>query len=154
MPYGEYLALARHLKAHVEGHPDRNLARLKRAAEVSIPPPAPGYNLGHTHMGRGDLWGLEELNLERTNHCGIRYRQVMGNFFTEIERCLRAGVAFDLCWDLEGLKLDGYREVVRVREDGRVEVIAGGKHKLQEGPRVPEPLPGKPPKLTLEVKWG
>ena len=42
-------------------------------------------------------------------------------FFTEIERCLRLGVAFDLLWDLDVLRLDGYREVVRVREDGRVE---------------------------------
>jgi hypothetical protein len=153
VPYSEYLALARHLQAHVQGHPDRNLARLKRAAEVAILLP-PGYNLGHTHMGRGDLWGLGELNLERTNRYGIRYRQVMGNFFTEIERCLRQGVGFDLLWDLDGLKLDGYREVVRVREDGRVEVAAEGKHKLQKSPRLSERPPGKPPGLAVELSGG
>lgn len=153
VPYGEYLALARHLKAHVQSHPDRNLGRLKHAAEVAILLP-PGYDLGHTHMGRGDLWGLGELNLERTNRCGVRYRQVMGNCFTEVERCLRGGVAFDLCWDLEGLKLDGYREVVRVREDGRVEVAAEGKRKLQKSPRVPERPSGNPPKLMVELSGG
>ena len=31
---------------------------LKHAAEVAILLP-PGYNLGHVHMGRGNLWGLD-----------------------------------------------------------------------------------------------
>jgi hypothetical protein len=150
VPYSEYLALARHLQSHVLGHPDRNLPRLKRAAEVAILLP-PGYDLGHTQMGRGNLWGLGELNLERTNRYGIRYRQVMGNCFTEIERCLRGGVGFDLLWDLDGLKLDGYREVVRVREDGRVDVAAEGKHTLRKSPRLPERPAGKPPGLTVEL---
>jgi hypothetical protein len=150
VPYGECLALARHLQAHVQGHPDRDLARLKRAAEVAILLP-PGYDLGHTQMGRGNLWGLGELNLERTNRYGLRYRQVMGNFFTEIERCLRLGVAFDLRWDLEGLKSDGYREVVRVREDGRLDITGGGRLASRRSPRRPERPPGEPPKLSVEV---
>ena len=150
VPYSEYLALARHLQALVQSRPNRNLARLKRAGETVILLP-PGYDLGHTHMGRGNLWGLGELNLERTNRYGLRYRQVMGNFFTEIERCLRLGVSFDLRWDLAGLKLDGYREIVRVREDGRVEIIAGGKRTLRKGPRVPERHSGKAPQLTVEL---
>ncbi len=95
VPYGEYLALARHLQAHVQSHPDRDPSRLKRAAEIAILLP-PGYDLGHVHMGRGNLWGLSELNLERVNRHHVRYRQVMANFFSEIERCLRLGVAFDL----------------------------------------------------------
>jgi hypothetical protein len=153
VPYSEYLALARHLQAHAQGHPDRNLARFKLAAEAVILLP-PGYDLGHTHMGRGNLWGLDELNLERKNRFGVSYRQVMGNFFTEIERCLRQGVAFDLCWDLPGLKLTGYREVVRVREDGRVEITAEGRHTERKGPRVPDRPSGKPPELTVELPAG
>lgn len=150
VPYAEYLALARHLQAHVQSHPTRDLARLKRAGETAILLP-PGYDLGHTHMGRGNLWGLGELNLERLNRHGIRYRQVMGNFFTEIEHCLRLGIAFDLRWDLEGLKLDGYREIVRVREDGRVEITTHGRRSLRKGPRVPERPAGKAPQLTVEL---
>jgi hypothetical protein len=150
VPYGECLALSRRLRAHVQAHPERDLARLKRAAEVAILLP-PGYDLGHTHMGRGNLWGLGELNLERTNRFGIRYRQVMGNFFTEIERSLRLGVSFDLLWDLPGAELDGYRELVRVREDGRVEVITNSGRSLREGPRVPERPAGKPPQLAVEL---
>jgi hypothetical protein len=150
VPYGECLALARHLQAHIQSHPERDLARLKRAAEVAILLP-PGYDLGHTHMGRGSLWGLGELNLERTNRYGFPYRQVMGNFFTEIERCLRLGAGFDLLWDLDGLKLDCYREVARVREDGRVEITADGRRTLRKGPRVPERPAGKPPQLAVEL---
>lgn len=150
VPYAECLALARHLQAHVQSRPNRDLARLKRAGETVILLP-PGYDLGHTHTGRGNLWGLGELNLERTNRHGIRYRQVMGTFFTEIERCLRLGIAFDLRWDLDGLKLDGYREIVRVREDGRVEIIADGRRALRKGPRVPERPSGKAPQLSVEL---
>ena len=150
VPYGECIALARQLRAHVLSHPDRNLERLKHVAEVAILLP-PGYNLGHVQMGRGNLWGLGELNLERTNRYGIHYRQVMGNFFTEIERCLRLGVGFDLLWDLDGLKLDGYREIVRVREDGRVEITADGRRSVRKGPRVPQRPGGMPPQLTVQL---
>ncbi|MBU6401854.1 MAG: hypothetical protein KGS61_16170, partial [Verrucomicrobia bacterium] len=150
VPYGECLALSRHLWAHVENYPERDLDRLRHAAEVAILLP-PGYNLGHVQMGRGNLWGLGELNLERTNRYGIRYRQVMGNFFTEIERCRRLSVAFDLLWDLDGLSLDGYREIVRVREDGRVEVLAHGRRTVRDGPRVPERPGGEPPQLVVEL---
>ena len=150
VPFGECLALSRHLQANVASHPTRDYRTLKHAAEVAILLP-PGYDLGHVHMGRGNLWGLGELNLERTNHHGITYRTVMGNFFTEIERCLRLGVAFDLLWDLDGLKLGDYREIVRVREDGRVEVIADGSRSEHSGPRVPTRPVGAAPGLTVEL---
>jgi hypothetical protein len=44
----------------------------------------------------------------------------MGNFFTEIERCIRSGVSFDLLWDLPGIEVSEYRDVIRVGEDGAV----------------------------------
>ena len=153
VPFGECLALARHLQAHTTSRPNRDDQRLKRTAEVAILLP-PGYDLGHVHMGRGNLWGLGELNLERTNRHGITYRTVMGNFFTEIERCLRLGVAFDLLWDLDGLKLGDYREVVRVREDGRVEVIADERRSEHSGPRIPTRPAGAAPGLTVELSDG
>lgn len=151
VPPAEYLALARHLLAHVRSHPDRDRARLQQAAEVAILLP-PGYDLGHTHMGRGNLWGLGELNLERKNRRGVRYREVMAAFFTEIERCLRLGVDFDLLWDLESLPLDGYREVVRVREDATVEITQEGGRILRQDPRVPERPGGKPPALAVDLE--
>lgn len=151
VPYSECLALARNLRAHAEGHPYRDLKRLDQAAEVAILLP-PGYNLGHVHMGRGNLWGLGELNLERVNPYGVTYRTVMGNFFTEIERCIRLGVAYDLFWDLEGYQFLGYREIVRVREDGKVEVVVAGKSVPHDGPRTLDRRPdGNPPQLIVEL---
>lgn len=150
VPYSEVLALSRNLSAHVESHPYRNLDALRKAAEIVILLP-PGYNLGHVEMGRGNLWGLGELNLERRNREGVKYRTVMHNFFTEIERAIRLGVAFDLLWDLPGLKLSDYREVVRIREDGKVEVYEGNEMTLHDGARIPTRPTGTPPTLSVDV---
>ena len=150
VPYSEVLALSRNLSAHAESHPHRNLDELHTAAEIVILLP-PGYNLGHVEMGRGNLWGLGELNLERCNREGVKYRTVMHNFFTEIERAIRLGVAFDLLWDLEELKLSNYREVVRIREDGKVEVTENDETVLHEGTRTPTRPNGIPPKLIVDV---
>ena len=150
VPYKECLALARNLRAHAESHPYRDLKKLRHTAEVAILLP-PGYNLGHVYMGKGNLWGLGELNLERVNREGVKYRTVMGNFFTEIERCIRMGVAYDLFWDIEGYKFPGYREVVRIREDGKIMVKVDEKKILHNGPRISERPEGNPPKLAIEL---
>jgi hypothetical protein len=143
VPYNEYLALARHLTRHAASNPKRDLPKLRRAAEAAILLP-PGYNLGHVFMGRGILWGLGELNLERHNAAGVKYRAVMSSFFKEIERCFRLGIPFDLLWDLPNLQLDGYREVIRVREDGKV--IAATSAALASLRPA-----GIPPELTLTI---
>jgi len=150
VPFNECLALARNLRAHVESHPYRNLKKLRHAAEVAILLPA-GYNLGHVYMGKGNLWGLGELNLERTNREGVKYRTVMGNFFTEIERCIRMGVAYDLFWDMEGYDFSGYQEVVHIEEDGKVTVEVDSKKISHSGPRIPDRPEGNPPQLVIEL---
>lgn len=149
VPFGEVLALCRHVDVHAQNYPQRDLDRLRNAAEVAILLP-PGYNLGHVHMGKGILWGLDELNLERRNRDGVRYRAVMRNFFTEVERCIRLGAAFDLLWDLPELPLEGYREVVRVREDGKVEVLEGEQRAVLDSARTPPRSAGAPPTLRVE----
>ena len=150
VPYSEVLALSRNLSAHAESHPHRDLDKLRTAAETVILLP-PGYNLGHVEMGRGNLWGLGELNLERHNRESIKYRTVMHNFFTEIERSIRLGIAFDLLWNLDGLELSDYREVVRIREDGKVEVTEANETVLYEAARTPPRPNGIPPKLIVDV---
>jgi len=150
VPFGEVLALARHLRTYANMHPRGDLSKLTQSAEVAILLP-PGYNLGHVYMGRGPLWGIHELNLERTNQQGVKYRTVMSNFFVEIERCIKLGVGFDLLWDLPGLKLQGYRETVRIREDGKVQVDAEGESTVLAGPRVPPRAPGVPPALKVTL---
>lgn len=104
VPFGEILALSRHLRNHARQHPRGAVEQATRA--ILLPP---GYGLGHVQTGRGNLWGIGELNLERRNH-----RAVMSRFFAEIERSLREGVAFDLFWDIAGQNLNGYADIVRV----------------------------------------
>jgi hypothetical protein len=150
VPYRECLALARHLRAHVENNPRRQRQTLLRAAETAILLP-PGYNLGHVHMGKGSLWGLGELNLERLNSKGIPYRRVMGHFFTEIENCLRQGTSFDLLCDLPALQPTGYREVIRIRDDGRIEVNQAGVLRMHPEARTPSRPSGTPPRLSTTI---
>lgn len=150
VPYEECLALAKALSMRIENHPRRDLEALKRAAEVVILFP-PGYNLGHVHLGKGSLWGVGELNLDRRNSKGVTYRQVMSAVFIEIERCLRHGVAFDLLWDLPKNQPSGYRELVRIRDDAKVEVIESGRLLLLDGPRIPSRPPGESPQLRIEL---
>jgi hypothetical protein len=150
VPYHECLALARNLSAHAASFPGRDLPRLKRAAEVVILLP-PGYNLGHVALGKGSLWGLGELNLERLNAKGVKYRIVMSNFFTEIERCLRLGIAFDLLWDLPRIQVSGYREAIHIREDGKVEVVGDGKRHVLARARPPARPSGIPPQLDIRL---
>lgn len=150
VPHQECLDLARHLRMRQENAPPRDLARLREAAEVLVLLP-PGYNLGHVHLGRGNLWGLPELNLERTNRVGVTYREVMGNAFTEMERCLRLGLGFDVLWDLPDGRHAGYREIVRIREDGKVEVGGTGPPTVFEHARVPARPGGPGPALSVSL---
>lgn len=152
VPRDEYLALARQLRQRAENHPARDLERLRDAAEVAILLP-PGYNLGHVHLGRGNLWGVTELNLERVNERGVKHREVMSRFFLEIERCLRLGVEFDLLWDLPEHPPRGYREVVRIRDDGKVEVRTAGRARSEvfSQARKAERPEGAPPKLAVTL---
>jgi hypothetical protein len=150
VPYPECLDIARNLKKHTENLPHRNLHRLTHAAETAILIP-PGYNLGHVYLGRGLLWGLPELNLERTNSQGIPYRTVMHNAFIEIERCLRLGTTFDLLWDLPSLQPNGYREIVRIRENGQLDVSTEQGTTTLNQPRTPTRPDGQSPTLKVQV---
>ena len=150
VPYNEYLTLARNLRSHAESFPNRNMEKLKFDAEVAILIPE-FYNLGHVSMGIGNISALPALNMERTNSQGVKYRDVMSNFFVEIERCIRLGIEYDLFWNLEDLTLSDYREIVNIREDGKVVITKNGKSKLLDSARIPERPDGDPPQLTVEV---
>ena len=150
VPYSEYLALSKNLREHSKSFPKRDMEKLVHAAEVAILIP-PGYNLGHVKMGIGNFSGLSELNMERKNSHGVKYRDVMNNFYIEIERCIRLGVEYDLFWNMENLKLNRYREVVNIRENGYVEIINYGISELLNSARIPERPEGDAPQLTVDI---
>jgi hypothetical protein len=60
-------------------------------------------------------------------------------------------VAFDSFWNLENLNLSGYREIVTVREDGKVEVYKNGTRMMYASARTPERPEGIPPQLSVEI---
>ncbi len=151
VPYSEYLALSRNLREHSKNFPGRDLEKLKMDAEIAILIPT-GYNLGHVKMGIGNFSGLPELNMERINSKGVKYRDVMNNFYIEIERCIRLGIEYDSFWNLQNLELNGYREIVVIREDGKVEITKNGKSKLLDSARTPERPEGISPQLAVEIK--
>lgn len=91
--------------------------------------------------------------MERVNQKGVKYRVVMSNFFTEIERCIRLGIAFDLLWDLPGIRLSGYREVVRIREDGKVAIEQDEKQILLDQARMPARPSGLPPRYEVMANF-
>lgn len=150
VPYSEYLALTRNLKNHAENFPDRNFENLKNVARVAILLPE-FYNLGHVSMGIGNFSALPALNMERKNSYDVKYREVMRNFFTEIERCIRLGKEYDLYWNMQGLALNGYEEIVIIREDGKVEIVSDGISELLDKAREPVRPGGEPPKLSVEM---
>jgi hypothetical protein len=150
VPYNEYLSLSKNLREYAKNFPTRDLVKLKNAAEVAIRIP-PGYNLGHVKMGIGNFSGLPELNMERTNSHGVKYREVMNNFYIEIERCIRLGIEYDLFWNMDNLELNDYREVVTIKEDGKVEIAKNGKSKILNSARTPERPEGESPQLAVEL---
>jgi len=151
VPYNEYLSMSKNLREYAKNFPNRDLEELKNAAEVAILIP-PGYNLGHVKMGIGNFSGLPELNMERINEHGIKYRDIMNNFYIEIERCIRLGVEYDLFWKLEDIQLKDYREVIDIREDGKVEVTSKGKSNLLNSARIPQRPEGDHPLLEVALE--
>ena len=153
VPYNEYLTLSKNLREHAKNFPRHNLKELKKSAEVALIIP-PGYNLGHVKMGIGNIGGLPELNMERKSDKGVKYRDIMGNFYIEVERCIRLGIQYDAYWNLPGLKLDGYRKVVKIRDDGKVEVIKNGKTEILNSARILQRPEGKLPELSVDIDAG
>ncbi len=151
VPYNEYLVLSKNLREHSKNFPRRDLEKLKMDAEMAILIP-PGYNLGHVKMGIGNFSGLPELNMERINTKGVKYRDVMSNFYIEIERCIRLGIEYDLFWNLEDLELNGYDEIVVIREDGKVDITKNDKIVVLNSARTPERFDGVSPQLTVQIK--
>ncbi len=146
VPYSEQLAYSKFIRTYAQQHPDRDLDRLKRAAEVIILFP-PGYTL----LSKEPMWWVEPLNYEKRNSSGLQIREVLSRVAAEIERCFRQGVSYDLAWDLDQLDLSGYREIIRVKPDGRVLVKTRGEESEFNTPRWPIRPEGEAPGLEVAL---
>lgn len=146
VPYEEQLAYSTFIRSYARQHPDRDLQRLKRSAEVMILFP-PGYTIGT----REPMWWLPPLHYEKRNAHGLKIREIVSRVAAEIERCYRQGVAYDLAWEWPGIDLSDYREIVRVREDGRIIVDSDEEHATYNQPRWPARPAGRAPGLTVTL---
>ncbi len=157
VPYEEQLALSRFITEYARQHPDRNVDRLRKMAEVLILFPA-----GYTLLSKEPMWWLPPLHYEKKNKHGLKYREVLARVAAEMERCYREGICYDLAWDWEGFleigsnamkppELKGYREVIRVCEDGRVIVQKDLKEEVFYEPRWPKRPKGKAPGLKISL---
>jgi len=150
VPYNEYLIHSKNLRDHAKSFPHRNLSELKKTAETALVLPL-GYNLGHVKMGIGNFGGLPELNMERKNNLGNKYREVMHNFYVEIERCIRLGIDYDLFWDLKKLDLSEYNEIIKISDDCKIEVNKNNSTQIFESARYPQRPDGIVPELAVDI---
>ena len=146
VPYEEQLAYSKFIRSYARQHPDRDLQRLKRSAEVMILFP-PGYTIGT----REPMWWLPPLHYEKRNAHGLKIREIVSRVAAEIERCYRQGVAYDLAWEWPGIDLSDYREIVRVREDGRIIVDSEEEQATYNQARWPARPAGRAPGLTVTL---
>jgi hypothetical protein len=61
------------------------------------------------------------------------------------------GIPFDLAWDLPKVNLQGYREIVRIREDGKVEIATTAAKSLLAAARTISHPAGIPPRLSVTI---
>ncbi|MDB4796722.1 hypothetical protein OAG77_00840, partial [bacterium] len=146
VPYQEQLVFSKFINDYATHHPNREFERLKHMAEVMILFP-PGYTL----LSKEPMWWLPPLHYEKKNREGLTYREVLARVAAEIERCYRQGVPYDLAWDIDGLDLGGYREIIRIREDGQISVKSENENAVYHSPRWPERPKGQSPGLSLAV---
>ncbi|MCK4988984.1 MAG: hypothetical protein KAS29_00805, partial [Bacteroidales bacterium] len=58
---------------------------------------------------------------------------------------------YDLFWNMENLELNDYREVVSIKEDGKVEITLNGQSEILNSARLPERPEGEAPQLAVEL---
>ena len=132
VPYPEQVNLARTLKAHAAGQPERKMDALLQRAKVAIVLPD-----GYTFEASGLLYNQATHHPERANEHGIPYRKVLHNAAVEMERLLRLGIEFDIVVDADGFNSEGYEEVIFAGADGMLSIVRGGRKEELSAPRIP-----------------
>lgn len=112
VPYDIQLELARRITEYAKERP-RDEKNLLKQAEVGIVIP-PGYAINWQ-----GVWGM---NREAVNSHGITYGDIAAAAIWEAMLCSRKGIEYDFLVDHPGIEKLGYKRLVRVQEDGSVNV--------------------------------
>ncbi len=117
VPYTEQLRLARAISDYAENQPTRDLDALRRAATTAIVIPY-GYSL--PTCWQLFTWGTHIYPLNRKNEHGLTYREVLRPAVWEIERCLKAGIPYDVVPAGAAFDPNGYEQIIRTTAGGRI----------------------------------
>lgn len=110
LPYNWRLEVLRNLKKHIEAKPKRPYS--KAEAAIVLPP---GYMLTVD-----SCWWMQP---EALNQYGVSYRDICAAATFEGILLSRAGIEYDYVHDYPELPKAGYKQLVYIREDGRVEWV-------------------------------
>jgi len=105
---------------YINMNPKRDMNKLLYAASKCIVLPY-GYAFSPEPMFR-----IRWMSLDRKNLFGITYRQVLANAAAEMENLLHNGTKFDVAIDEPRFTAKGYKELIYIRENGRVDVVRNG----------------------------
>ena len=127
LPYRWRLQVLRGLSEHIKQNPRRPGG--VASAAIVLPP---GYMLAED-----TIWGM---NREQINGFGVSYADIASAALFEGIMLSREGVEYDYVNDHDGLRRAGYKQLIYIREDGRVE----------RSPKLPNV--SAPKGLTLELR--
>lgn len=135
LPYKWRIEVLKGLSEHIRNNPRPAPEKTLRSAEAAVVLPS-GYMLAED-----TIWGMDR---EQTNQFGVSYGDIAAAALFEGIMLSRAEVEYDYIHDAPGIDKLGYKQLVYVREDGRVE-------------RVPRPRAATAPeglKLSVEPRKG
>ncbi|MBD3177946.1 MAG: hypothetical protein GF320_22460 [Armatimonadia bacterium] len=148
MPWPEQLELTRQIRAYARAHPRLPIDELKGAATTAIVMPY-GYTFGSEWV-YDSLFDIPLMSHDRLNSHGVPYRDVLHVVATEMERCVREGIEFDIVVADPRVRQAGYDEIVWALEDGGVRVDRGDRIARTTPYESPQ-AGGRPPRLTLHT---
>jgi hypothetical protein len=120
MLFPEQKQLTRKFMEYVADHPRSDAPEVLTAcAKTAIALPW-GYLCGEHELMHGALWGSPNMKLDMDNGHGTTYQAVLTTAMREASRLLRQDIRFDMLFLREDQEVEGYEEIYRVLENGKV----------------------------------
>lgn len=118
--FPEQKQLTRKFMEYVAAHPRADAPEeLTARAKTAIALPW-GYLCGENELMHGALWGSPNMKLDMDNGHGTTYQAVLKAAMQEARRLLLQDIRFDFLFLRENQQVQGYEEVYRVLENGKV----------------------------------